>query len=236
MLPIPMIVPSNRLDWNPSWGPTPNLWYATDNSNFKLDNSSYNDFITTATLDYTDTKNGLPVMSISSSAQLNTIQNPISSELITMFVVVKPAAIDASRPQMVIANYRLPSTTTYGQSSIGIQESGYIHGVSLYTTNANTTQTLVSIAATYSTSEWNVIVFKSDSIPAMTSSGTVNGRTMTTRSSIFTSIWPDNDLIIDISGSALRMAEVIVYVDNILNSTDTTSVENYLKSKWAITY
>jgi|694.fasta_scaffold144363_3 hypothetical protein len=243
------LYPTNRIEqfkvnWSPSWGPTPIHWYSTDDKDFQTDFGSikkdFVGYIAPGSYTYSTTKNSLSVASPNSNTTFETSYTPDSIGYnTTSFVVIKPPAFSAAPDNVIqIASYQ-PSATPLitGASSITIGKTGYIYGTSIYTTNNGSSYTNLSVAATYSTSEWYVIVYKGKSSLSQTSSGTINGRAMSATASFDVPlVTGKNGILVKlINNTTPYVAEVIVY-DSILSGANTTLVENYLKSKWAITY
>lgn len=231
--------------WSSSWGPTPTHWYSTEDRDFQNDFGSiekdFVGYIAPGSYTYSTTKNSLPVATaVNYDTTFETSSTPDSIGYnTTSFVVIKPPSF-ATAPDNVIqiASYQ-PSATPLitGASSITIGKTGYIYGTSTYTSNNGSSYTNTSVAATYSTNEWYVIVYKGKSSLAQTASGTVNGRVMSATASFDVPLVAGkNGVIVKlINNTTPSVAEVIVY-DSILSGANTTLVENYLKSKWGISY
>jgi len=242
------LYPTNRIEqfkvnWVTSWGPTPVHWYSSEDKNFETDFGSikknFESYIAPGTYTYSTTKNSLPVVSVTTGSGgffFGTSATVDIGYSTTRFVVVKPWAYVA--PQINFIEQTSYSTSgapaTYGASTIYIPTTGYIFGAAVYSTNNNTTQNCTIVGATYSPNEWSVIIHKGKSSLAQTSAGTINGRTMgaTTSSTIIPT--GGNGIAAYLLDSG-AVAEIIVY-DSILSGANTTLVENYLKSKWGISY
>lgn len=242
-----------KLNWSSSWGPTPNRWYSAEDKDFRTDFGSGKkdliSYIPPSYFTYSTTKNNMSVISNTGVNIVSDFYTDYTNTDIgfntTRFVVVKPWSYwnDGGNALNFIEETSYSWAPGAGAAStIYIPKTGYIFGATVYTVDANTTQNCTIVGGTYSAGEWCVVVHKGKSSLAQTSTGTINGRTMGATTSIPSTIIPTAS---DNNGVGIHMftnggvdgaiAEVIIY-NSILSAGNTTLVENYLKSKWAITY
>ena len=236
-----------KLNWSSSWGPTPMHWHYAEDKDFTIDYGSikrdFISYIDPSYYTYSTTKNNLPVVTAltSTPARFETTFTPDSIGYnTTTFVVVRPWNHVSGIEIVTEASYNPSATPNItGSTTICIPKSGFIYGVSSYTSDYGTNQTNLMVAATYSSSQWYIIVHKGKSSLVQTSTGTINGKTMSATASSLPAPIPStghNGLAVEIKENGVGLlAELIVY-DSILSGANTTLVENYLKSKWAITY
>lgn len=244
-----------KMPWSSSWGPTPNRWYSTEDKDFRTDFGSgaknLISYTPSSYFTYSTTKNALPVISntgvnIVSDFYTDATNTDIGFNT-TRFVVVKPWSYwnnGGNAVNFIEETSYLPdpigTPATHGASTIYIPKTGYIFGASVYSTDSNTTQNCTIVGGTYSDAEWSIVVHKGKSSLVQTSTGTINGRTMGATTSIPSTIIPTGGNGVGIhlftnGGVDGAIAEVIIY-NSILSAGNTTLVENYLKSKWAISY
>jgi hypothetical protein len=231
-----------KMNWSSSWGPTPTHWYYAEDKDFSIDYGSIKkDFVSSSgTYTYSTTKNNLPVVT-SDGGSYVTFETTFTPDSIgyntTIFTVVKPASYTGTYINALVqAAYNPASTLNItGSTGLIIYRTGYIAGVSGYTNDYGANQTNTIVTGTYSTNEWSVVVHKGKSSLAQTSSGTINGRVMgaTTSSTGYT--WTGHNGVVVEAWYGGSVAETIIY-NSILSAGNTTLVENYLKSKWAISY
>ena len=252
MIPIPAIFETMppRM-WNSSWGPTPTHWYSADQSEFYLDYISGKNHDTAnsawSNINYSTQKNGLSVAANSIASLSNMESTAPGTNLgvnTTRFVVIRPSVFLGSPYVMSENNIVSTSYATSGlvhyTSSIYIGQTGFLYGQAIYTNDNFSTWQSTAVRGTYSSSEWAVIVHKTDSNPPMSVSCTINGRSMGSTSSIPTSAQAfigGNGVMFKILNNTANtlIAEILVY-NSILSAGDTSSVETYLKNKWAISY
>jgi hypothetical protein len=242
------LYPTNRIEqykmpWSSSWGPTPTHWYSAEDQDFPIDYGSikkdFVSYIAPGSYTYSTTKNGLPVVTaVAPYVSFVTTFTPDSIGYnTTIFTVVKPSSYDSNERNILVqASYQPVATPLItGSTNLLIYQTGYIAGVSGYTTDNGITQTNTIVTGTYSTNEWSVVVHKGKSSLAQTSSGTINGRTMgaTTSSTGFSYAGANGVTTETWYGGSV--AEVIIYT-SILSGANTTLVEDYLKTKWGISY
>lgn len=232
------------LTWSLSYGPTPLLWYTSSDKRLYRDYSSGYNLSETGnqfnTITYSTTKNSLPVASFSGS-DVFTSASVTTGVNTTRFVVFKPWVYlnDGIGTRNIVENIMFTSTSNWYQSSINIRKTGYIYGVSSYTGDSGSTVISNSVAGTYSNNEWCVVVHKGDAQIAQSSFGKINGRVMSATASLSTDFYQASSNLYTIAcrnnTTNGEIAEVIFY-NSLLSTPDITSVEDYLKAKWGITY
>jgi hypothetical protein len=233
------------LTWSSSWGIEPTLWYAANDKRLHIDYSSSTSYnlsqlpFALGSVTYSVTKNGLPVASFTqSNIEASTLNygSTIGASS-TRIIVFKPWVFQNVQRNIVDNTVFNPSTGVFNQSSIDIYKTDYIYGTSLYTNDSNSTQTLAVVGGTYSNNEWCIVVHKGIATPTLSSSGTINGRTMSATSSTFVGVLGGSGFTLGCRNNVTDgyIAEVLVY-NGILSAGNTTLAENYLKSKWGISY
>lgn len=230
--------------WSGSWGPTPDMWYSSDDWNILNEQSgNYPDaiFDGSGSFNYTMQKNSINVLSTTYPKAIISTKSS-GSGTTTRFLVARIPTQSWTTQDIWNYTYRASSGVTYNMASITIDTSNNIYIGAHYTNNSGSTNTRITSYGTYSNNEWCIIVHKCKASLSQTNTGTINGRSMTSTtalnvgySSLSTDGYSQNVINTSVIGGNVIIGELILY-NSTLSSGNTTLVENYLKSKWGISY
>ena len=241
MLPIPFLQYSTT-STSPSYNPppvTPMFWFDPslgDMSTERMGNLSN----LKSTFVYPSTLNGLMVASSSTNASANYATGSNGSLTTTIFMVC------SGTPSFSYWYDPIPGDT--GPGGGGSYNLGYVVfspatskiGNSWGYNGTYPSETFPSSVINMSAiSGWSIIYIKSVAGSTCTISGKINGVTMSATTGggmlipAYTS--PSNIVMATHLDGGTNYGDIIVY-NSSLSAGDTTSVENYLKNKWGISY